>query len=180
MRAIQAGKRAHLPAAVQASCGWPSKPQSRGAVHRLFYFERGGREVANLSKITEWNSPQGLLLLQRYAMYGMTQKEICDAIGVPERTFRRWCHQDPRIKQAISSGGDVAVAAVANALFKKAQNGDLGAICFFLKNRDPAHWSDHPEMRGQDGKVVFVDDIPAANPAAQPPAGSQADQPDHT
>lgn len=136
--------------------------------------------MANRSKIDEWNTPQGLLLLQRYAMYGMTQKEICEQIQVPERTFRRWCAQDPRIKQAVSSGGDVAVAAVANALFKKAQNGDLGAICFFLKNRDPAHWSDHPEMRGQDGKVVFVDDIPAANPAAQSPAGGEADQPDHT
>ena len=50
-----------------------------------------------------------------YAMYGMTQKEICEQIQVPERTFRRWCAQDPRIKQAVSSGGDVAVAAVANA-----------------------------------------------------------------
>lgn len=93
--------------------------------------------MARESQIGKWNSPSGLLRLQRLAMHGLTQAEICEQIGVPVRTFRRWCTQDPRIKQAISVGAEAALASVENALFKKAQSGDLGAMCFFLKNRDP-------------------------------------------
>ena len=114
-------------------------------------------------------------------MYGMTRAEICETIGVPERTFRRWCKQDPNIERAISNGGEAAIASVANALFMKAQKGDLGAMCFFLKNRDPEHWSEHPELKGYDGKVVFVDDIPreAATGAAEAKT-APPEQPDHT
>lgn len=87
--------------------------------------------MARESQISKWNSPSGLLRLQRLAMHGLTQAEICEQIGVPVRTFRRWCTQDPRIKQALSVGAEAALASVENALFKKAQSGDLGAMCFF-------------------------------------------------
>ena len=110
---------------------------------------------------------------------GLTQAEICEQIGVPVRTFRRWCTQDPRIKQALSVGAEAALASVENALFKKAQSGDLGAMCFFLKNRDPEHWSEHPELRGYDGKVVFVDDIPKTAAPKPAEAAAETKQPDH-
>ena len=126
--------------------------------------------MARESQISKWNSPSGLLRLQRLAMHGLTQAEICEQIGVPTRTFRRWCTQDPRIKQALS---------VENALFKKAQSGDLGAMCFYLKNRDPEHWSEHPELRGYDGKVVFVDDIPKTETPKPSQAAAETEQPDH-
>lgn len=117
--------------------------------------------------------------MQRLAMHGLTQAEICEQIGVPVRTFRRWCTQDPRIKKAISVGAEAALASVENALFKKAQSGDLGAMCFFLKNRDPEHWSEHPELRGYDGKVVFVDDIPKTAAPKPAEAAAETKQPDH-
>ena len=56
--------------------------------------------MARESLISKWNSPSGLLRLQRLAMHGLNQSEICEQIGVPARTFRRWCTQDPRIAQA--------------------------------------------------------------------------------
>ena len=68
--------------------------------------------MARESQISKWNSPSGLLRLQRLAMHGLTQAEICEQIGVPVRTFRRWCTQDPRIKQAISVGAEAALASV--------------------------------------------------------------------
>ena len=67
--------------------------------------------MARESQIGKWNSPSGLLRLQRLAMHGLTQAEICEQIGVPVRTFRRWCTQDPRIKKAISVGAEAALAA---------------------------------------------------------------------
>ncbi len=136
--------------------------------------------MARESQIGKWNSPSGLLRLQRLAMHGLTQAEICEQIGVPVRTFRRWCTQDQRIKQAISIGAEAALASVENALFKKAQSGDLGAMCFYLKNRDPEHWSEHPELRGYDGKVVFVDDIPKTEAPKPSQAAAETEQPDHS
>nr|DAR91210.1 MAG TPA: terminase small subunit [Caudoviricetes sp.] len=112
-------------------------------------------------------------------MHGLTQAEICEQIGVPTRTFRRWCTQDPRIANAVSVGAEAALASVENALFKKAQSGDLGAMCFYLKNRDPEHWSEHPELRGYDGKVVFVDDIPKTETPKPSQAAAETEQPDH-
>ena len=127
--------------------------------------------MARESQISKWNSPSGLLRLQRLAMHGLTQAEI--------RTFRRWCTQDPRIANAVSVGAEAALASVENALFKKAQSGDLGAMCFYLKNRDPEHWSEHPELRGYDGKVVFVDDIPKTETPKPSQAAAETEQPDH-
>lgn len=135
--------------------------------------------MARESLISKWNSPSGLLRLQRLAMHGLNQSEICEQIGVPARTFRRWCTQDPRIAQAISVGAEAALASVENALFKKAQSGDLGAMCFYLKNRDPEHWSEHPELRGYDGKVVFVDDIPKTEAPKPSQAAAETQQPHH-
>jgi len=134
-------------------------------------------------KPEDWLSPERLLLLQSRMMRGATYEELAQFIGTTRRSLDRWANKYPQIKQAISIGRDSAVASVENALFKKAQSGDLGAICFYLKNRAPDHWSEHPELRGIDGKVVFIDDIPIqkpqgpVNPTAEP--ASTPEQPDH-
>ena len=111
-------------------------------------------------KIEDWETPQALLSLQSLAMRGLTQEQIAQTVGVPYRTFCRWKKKSAAIQKALSTGLDAANAAVENALFLKAQNGDLGAICFWLKNRASDRWSEHPEIRGADSKVIFVDDIP--------------------
>lgn len=150
-------------------------------------------------KIEDWETPQALLSLQSLAMRGLTQEQIAQTIGVPIRTFSRWKKKSAAIQKALATGLDAANAAVENALFLKAQNGDLGAICFWLKNRASDRWSEHPEIRGADSKVIFVDDIPRqqkldpkkeAFPSPGPGAGGSAvgasaegdpaDRPDHT
>ena len=127
-------------------------------------------------KAEDWTDPTGLLLLQSWAQQGFSQEEICASMerlrGVPisPRSLRRWIDKYP-----ATIG---AAAVVENALFKKAANGDLGAICFYLKNKCPDRWSEHPELRGMSGKVVFIDDIPATKspePANQQQPGSAAD-----
>lgn len=90
--------------------------------------------MARKSKISKWGTPAGLLRLQRLAMQGLTQAEICAAIDVPVRTFRRWCTENKSIAQAVANGKEAAVAAVEDALYKKALSGDLGAMCFFEKS----------------------------------------------
>ena len=133
-------------------------------------------------KAEDWTDPTGLLLLQSWAQQGFSQEEICASMerlrGVPisPRSLRRWIDKYPAtIGAALNNGKEASVAVVENALFKKAANGDLG---FYLKNKCPDRWSEHPELRGMSGKVVFIDDIPATKspePANQQQPGSAAD-----
>lgn len=137
----------------------------------------------------DWVDPSGLLLLQRWAQNGLSQTEIVKEMHrvrgteLSERTLRRWIKNYPTtIGRALQNGIEASLAAVENALFQKAMSGDNAAMIFYLKNKDPQHWSEHPELRGVSGKVVFIDDIPATQPpkpAADKPAG-EAEQPDHS
>lgn len=141
-------------------------------------------------KAEDWEDPAGLLLLQSWSQQGLSLRELGKEMGrirgieVAESTIRKWCKAHPTtIGAAISNGREVSIAAVENALYKKATNGDLGAICFYLKNKCPDRWSEHPELRGMSGKVVFIDDIPATKPpepATEQQSGNSAEQPDHS
>ena len=50
--------------------------------------------------------------------------------------------------------------AVENALLKKALGGDVGAICFWLKNRKPDKWRDRQEQVHSGAvPVTIIDDV---------------------
>lgn len=142
------------------------------------------------NNIRDWVTDAALLRIRSLAMRGLSQDQIAEALGLPVRTFKRWISpksnkpESVQLRKAVETGRDVAVAAVENALFNKAVSGDLGAICYFLNNRAADHWSNHPELKGMDGKVVFIDDIPqdaaAGAPETEAPVGDQpaAEAPD--
>lgn len=144
--------------------------------------------------ISEWATDAALLRIRSLAMRGLSQEQIAESIGIPVRTFKRWISpkstkpESIQMRRAVEAGRDVAIAAVENALFNKAVGGDLGAICYFLNNRAADHWSNHPELKGMEGKVVFIDDIPAEPTTGAPEAGApsggepateKADRADH-
>lgn len=148
--------------------------------------------------IEDWATDAALLRIRSLAMRGLSQDQIAETIGVPVRTFKRWISKKStkaasiQLRKAVEAGRDVAVAAVENALFNKAVGGDLGAICYFLNNRAADIWSNHPELKGMEGKVVFIDDIPPEKlnaeaseapvletPAADQPKAAAADGADH-
>ena len=113
-------------------------------------------------KAEDWTDPTGLLLLQSWAQQGLSQEEICTNMerlrGVPiaPRTLRRWIAKYPAtIGVAFNNGREASIAIVENALFQKASKGDLGAICFYLKNKCPDRWSEHPELLGMSGKTNY-------------------------
>lgn len=145
--------------------------------------------------MSEWTTDAALLRIRSLAMRGLSQDQIAEALGVPVRTFKRWVSpkstkpESLQLRKALEAGHDIAIAAVENALFNKAVGGDLGAICYFLNNRAAEHWSNHPELKGMDGKVVFIDDIPQNAAAGAPeteaadgsqPAAEAPDGTDHT
>lgn len=139
----------------------------------------------------DWTDPAGLLLLQHWAQDGLSIPQICAEMErvrgtkLTDRSLYRWCRAFPAtIGAAISNGREVSVASVENALYKKAMSGDNAAMIFYLKNKAPERWSEHPELRGMSGKVVFIDDIPATQPPSEQPAEQQpadeTQQPDNS
>lgn len=93
-------------------------------------------------------------------MDGLTDEQIAVNMGIDYSTLRGWKKKFAAFSTALKKGKEVADYAVENALYKKALSGDVGAICFWLKNRRPDKWRDHPEDTTERLVVQFVDDIP--------------------
>ena len=103
-------------------------------------------------KYEYWLTDYGLVLLQGWACDGLTDEQIAQNIGITQSTLYAWKKSYSEISEALKKGKEVADYAVENALFKKAINGDVGAICFWLKNRRPDKWRDRPSERVADSE----------------------------
>ena len=73
------------------------------------------------SKIKEWLSEDGLLLIRAWARDGLTYEQIAKNIGICRDTLNEWKNQYTDISDALKKGRDIADIEVENALFKKAK-----------------------------------------------------------
>ena len=100
---------------------------------------------------------ENLLKIEAAAARGLTVVQIAHIVGVCKTTFYNFKAEHPEIQEAIERGRAHGVHAVTNALFEKAtKHQDLGAMCFYLKNRDPENWEDVQKrhIAGHDGKEI--------------------------
>ena len=124
-------------------------------------------------KIKDWETPEALELIKGWARDGLIDKDIAHNIGVSENTFCRWKKRSPAILGALRDGKPVADRKVESALFRSAlgyqytevtrERDETGAMVvtkevvkevkpnttaqvFWLKNRLPEVWRDHPEL----------------------------------
>ena len=124
-------------------------------------------------KISDWETPESLELIKGWARDGVTDKDIAHNIGIAENTFCRWKKRSPAIVEALRESKPVADRKVESALFRSAlgysytevtrERDDTGAMVvtkevtkevkpnttaqvFWLKNRLPEIWRDHPEL----------------------------------
>ena len=91
-----------------------------------------------LSKRGEWLEPENLLLLQGWKRDGLTDEQIAEKIGITPRTLERWKSKYSQIRQVLKVGKEQANFIIENELFKKAKNGNVTAMIFYLKN----NWRD--------------------------------------
>ena len=117
-----------------------------------------------MAKVDTWLDKDNLIRVQGWARDGLTDQQIAQRMGIGVRTLYEWKKKHPQCSQPLKSGKEVVDYAVENALLKKALAGDVGACCFWLKNRRPDKWKDRMEdilkqQKVQDG-VQIVDDIP--------------------
>ena len=80
--------------------------------------------------------------IEHHAARGLSQKQICDALGFSET----WWHAKKQNFQnqvsAIKRGEASGLADVTNDLYENAMSEDPVSQIFFLKNRDPNRWND--------------------------------------
>lgn len=95
-----------------------------------------------MAKADYWLEHDNLVRVQGWARDGLTDEQIAERMGISVRTLYTWKKQHSQFLQALKSGKEVVDYAVENALLKKALAGDVGACCFWLKNRRPDKWKD--------------------------------------
>jgi hypothetical protein len=81
--------------------------------------------------------------VEAFAAQGMTNEQIKDALGIGRSTYFNKKKNDKDFRDAIKNGQAKGIATITNALFNNAKSGNLGAQCFYLKNR--AGWKDKTE-----------------------------------
>ena len=104
--------------------------------------------------------------VERLAAIGCTLEEICLNLGFSYSTLNRRKKEMKELEDAITRGKAKGVREIENALFKRAQEGDVHAIKFWLCNRTDK-WSSiyKTEVTGANGtplqppviNVVFDD-----------------------
>ena len=80
--------------------------------------------------------------VEKLATRGLSQKQVCDALGFSETWWHAKKQEISELGEFYKKGQAKGLAEVSNALYEQALNGSTGAACFFLKNRDPDRWSD--------------------------------------
>ena len=76
------------------------------------------------------------------ASRGLSQQQICRALGISETWWHDAKQKSAEISESFKRGQAKGLVEVSNAIYEQALNGSTGAACFYLKNRDPDRWSD--------------------------------------
>ena len=80
--------------------------------------------------------------IEHHASRGLSQQQICHALGISETWWYEAKHKNPEISESFKKGKAQGIGEVSNAIYEQALAGSTRAACFFLKNRDPDRWSD--------------------------------------
>ena len=132
-------------------------------------------------------SPLIIPIVRACATFGATAEEIANYLNIPWGSFKRWIYAEPELREALKRGRDASDERVVESLYRKALTGDVGACCFWLKNRRPSEWRDVQHIDQATG-VYLISDKPmseaewiaaradAAKPIASPKVSTSDNQ----
>lgn len=90
---------------------------------------------------------------------GATVSAACTGANINRNTFYKWYEEDTEFAKQVDAAQKSRVHHVEDSLFKKAMQGNLTAIIFFLCNRSPEKWKNvqkvEASLNGQ-GPLHFV------------------------
>ncbi|MEG2717634.1 MAG: helix-turn-helix domain-containing protein [Eubacterium sp.] len=110
-------------------------------------------------KYKKWLEKENLILLEGWARDGLIDEEISKKIGIATGTLYEWKKKYPEINESMKKGKEVVDFAVEKALLKIALNGELNAIKFWLRNRNPDKWRENQADTAKNSEVNIIDDI---------------------
>lgn len=87
------------------------------------------------------------------AAFGITYDTIAHSLGICEDTLRR------HYKSELKHGKQLAIAKVANSLFKKAVGGDTASMCFYLKTQ--GGWREKHDIELNGGVTINLPKVAA-------------------
>lgn len=84
-------------------------------------------------------------LAYKHCLKGAIDSDLAVLFGVSEQSINNWKKEHKEFSLALERGKAKVDAKIAQALYKKAKAGDMRAIIFWLKNRQPQHWREKQE-----------------------------------
>lgn len=87
-------------------------------------------------------------LIEQLSAFGTPHEAIAKIVGISEPTMRK------HYADELELGGHKASAKIANGLFKKALEGDVACMIFWLKTRAGWRETQKLEHSGPDGKPL--------------------------
>jgi len=84
--------------------------------------------------------------VEQLAAQGLGPYQISRALGISWDTYNKNKKRSLELSEAIKRGEAKGLARVSNSLFKSANEGNVTAQIFYLKNRDSKSWSDKQEV----------------------------------
>ena len=76
------------------------------------------------------------------AAQGLTLKQIAISLGIHYATLNEKRKEYSEFSEAIEQGQAEGIKIATNALFDRVKEKDLGAIKYYLNNRDSENWKD--------------------------------------
>jgi len=83
--------------------------------------------------------------VERLASQGLGTTQIARALGVSWDTLDRNRKRSAEFEEALKRGQARGLATVTNSLYQSANDGNVTAQIFYLKNRDSNAWADKVE-----------------------------------
>ena len=83
--------------------------------------------------------------VEQFAAQGLGPTQIARALGISWDTYNKNKKRSSELSDAIKRGEAKGLAKVTNSLFKSANEGNVTAQIFYLKNRDVNSWADRVE-----------------------------------
>lgn len=90
-------------------------------------------------------TPNQLKQVETYASLGLSNAKIAKLIGVTRQKLDSLAHQEGAFVDAVASGEAKVTVRILAALVKRATEGDMAAIKYWLKNREIG-WSDDTKL----------------------------------
>lgn len=129
-----------------------------------------------MARNSKWDTVKDKMkLVEKWARDGLTEEQIAKNLRISVTTLNRYKKEHAVVKAALKMGKDDLIVELENALVKKAlgyeyeekkvytknedgkqttyteitkkhQAPDTGALMSLLKNKDPEHYTDNPQM----------------------------------